>query len=310
MTIPPWTADIEVNATLAERVIAGQFRQFGGEPVRPLGIGWDNAAFRVGEGALFRFPRRRSAVALIEREIAILPRVAPLLPLRISAPRYIGVATADYPWIFAGYDLIAGTTACSAALTDESRAGLARPLGSFLQAVHRIDPAPLIARGLPGDEIGRLDHEKRLSLTRERVLPLAAVGLVGEPELFVSWLAAHPPVALDDGRRTLVHGDMYARHVLLDEEARPTGIIDWGDVHLGDPALDIAIAHMMLPPSAHAAFREAYGGIDERTWTVARYRAIYHAVLELDYGVRANDQGMRASGLDTLRLVRTSIAAT
>ena len=65
------------------------------------------------------------------------------------------------------------------------------------------------------------------------------------------------------------------------------------------------IAHLMLPASAHDAFRDAYGSIDERTWTVARYRAIYHAVLELDYGVRADDAGMRAIGVTALQRLQT-----
>ena len=91
---------------------------------------------------------------------------------------------------------------------------------------------------------------------------------------------------------------------MIDDRSVPCGVIDWGDVHLGDPALDIAIAHLILPSSAHAAFRSCYGPIDEPTWNAARYRAIYHAILELDYGLRENDGGMRDSGETALRLIR------
>jgi len=303
----PWSADMEVDAALAERLVNERFPEFRGEPVRPFGIGWDNAAFLVGERVLFRFPRRRIAAGLIAREIAILPRIAPLLPLAIPSPRFVGAGITEYPWTFAGYERIAGATACSAQLSDEMRGGLAVPLAEFLRALHRIATAPLVACGLPPDEIGRLDHQKRLSATRERLPALAAAGLIDAPQALESWLIAHPPVELDAGQRTLVHGDLYARHVLLDERAHPVGVIDWGDVHLGDPALDIAIAHLMLPPRAHATFREAYGPIDERTWNAARYRAIYHAILELDYGVRANDRGMREIGAEALRLLRPAL---
>jgi hypothetical protein len=57
----------------------------------------------------------------------------------------------------------------------------------------------------------------------------------------------------------------------------------------------------MLPQSAHGAFRDAYGPIDERTWHAARYRALDHAVLELDYGIRADDAGMRSIGSAALQ---------
>lgn len=313
MTQPAWTADIEVDAALAAGAIAAQFPALRGMPVEPFGIGWDNAAFLVDGRVVFRFPRRRVCANQIEREIAILPSVAPHVPLAIPAPRYAGVATPEYPWPFAGYDLIEGTTSCSVTLSDDARAALAEPLGRFLRALHAIDTKPLAARGLPPDEIGRLDHRKRLPLAAERLAALAEspewarTGVAAEPARFIAWLAAHPPVALADDARTLVHGDLYARHVLLDASARPSGVIDWGDVHLGDPALDIQVAHLVLPASAHAAFRAAYGPVDERTWEAARYRAIYHAILELDYGVRADDVGMRASGAIALRLIESAL---
>jgi hypothetical protein len=60
----------------------------------------------------------------------------------------------------------------------------------------------------------------------------------------------------------------------------------------------------MLRTNAHAAFREAYGPIDERTWRAARYRALYHAILEIDYGIRENDTAMRGIGIAALYLAK------
>lgn len=303
MTQPVWSADIDIDAALAKRLILEQFPELRAQTIEPFGVGWDNAAFLIDARVVFRFPRRRIAAALIAREAAILPLVAAHLPLAISAPRFVGSATPAYPWMFAGYERLVGVTACSVALSDEARAALAAPLARFLRALHDIEPAPLIARGLPADEIGRLEPVKRLRLVDERLPALARAGAGQDLEAFRDWLASHPPDSIDDAKRRLVHGDLYARHVLLDADAQPTGVIDWGDVHFGDPALDIAIAHLMLPASAHAAFRAGYGVIDDRTWTAARFRAIYHAILELDYGIREDDEGMRAIGLVALRLM-------
>lgn len=300
--LPPWTADIEIDAALAKRLVASQFPQFAAAPFEPFGMGWDNAAYLAGGRTVFRLPRRRIAATLMEREIAVLPHLAPHLPLPISSPVFAGAPTPAYPWPFAGYDLIPGTTACGFELSSAVRDALAEPLARFLRAMHGIDPGPLRARGLPPDEIGRLDHAKRIALTRERLPALAAAGIAAAAPL-AAWLEAHPPLAIDDRLCRVVHGDLYGRHVVLDGAHRPAGIIDWGDVHAGDPALDIAIAHLMLPRSAHGAFRAAYGPIDERTWEAARYRAIYHAVLEVDYGLRAPDPGMVRLGSVALELL-------
>lgn len=303
-----WTADIDINERLVAGLVAAQFPEFSNAVVAPLGFGWDNAAFLIGGRVVFRFPRRRIVANLIEREIKVLPQIASRLPLAISAPRFIGTAAAEYPWAFAGYEMIGGSTACSIALSNESRAALAEPLAEFLRALHGIDPTPLVALGLIADQIGRLDHEKHLKATRERLSALDAHGGCTQKfDIFANWLETHPTIPLEDHKRRLVHGDLYARHVLLNSSNHPTGIIDWGDAHLGDPAIDISIAHLLLPSSAHGAFRNAYGPIDDRTWAVARYRAIYHAILELDYGIREDDAGMREIGSAALRLMRPAI---
>jgi aminoglycoside phosphotransferase (APT) family kinase protein len=289
MRRPHWAADIDVDAALATKLITAQFPALAPARVRPFGNGWDNTAYLVGERYVFRFPRRHVAVKLIERERAVLPAIAPLLPLPISAPCFVGAPTPDYPSTFLGHELIAGATACSVRLSDTARLQMASPLAGFLRALHTIEPAPLVARGLPPDELGRLDHEKRLAVTRERWEAVAAHGVGHTWGASIRWLEEHPPVPLAADARTIVHGDLYARHVVVDAGGRVAGVIDWGDVHLGDPALDIAIAHLFLPPAAHAAFRDAYGAIDERTWSVARYRAIYHALLVYEYGLQVHD---------------------
>jgi aminoglycoside phosphotransferase (APT) family kinase protein len=84
---------------------------------------------------------------------------------------------------------------------------LAVPLARFLRALHDLDTEPLVTAGLPPDEIGRLDPEKRLRLVRERLPTLKAAGVDGRSA--AAWLAAHPPQAIDERERTVVHGDLY-----------------------------------------------------------------------------------------------------
>jgi aminoglycoside phosphotransferase (APT) family kinase protein len=73
-------------------------------------------------------------------------------------------------------------------------------------------------------------------------------------------------------------------------------VIDWGDVHLGDPALDLSLAFSFLPPAARGAFREAYGAIDDATWDRARFRALHYGVLLTHYGTEIGDDAIRAAG--------------
>src|SRR5690606_21678230 len=99
-----------------------------------------------------------------------------------------------------------------------------------------------------------------------------------------------------------VHGDLYARHVMVDGHGALAGIIDWGDVHQGDPALDLSIAASFLPPAARPRFAAAYGAIDDATWARARFRALHSGVALLWYGAGVGGGGMGAEGRTALRL--------
>ena len=98
-----------------------------------------------------------------------------------------------------------------------------------------------------------------------------------------------------------MHGDLYARHLIVDAHHTVTGVLDWGDVHLGDPAIDLTLAFTFLPPEARDAFRAAYGPIDDATWDRARFRAFHYGAALLQYGRSEGDTDIARVGLDALR---------
>jgi aminoglycoside phosphotransferase (APT) family kinase protein len=57
----------------------------------------------------------------------------------------------------------------------------------------------------------------------------------------------------------LTHGDLHVRHVLVDADGVPAGVIDWGDLCAGDPAIDLSLYWSVLDGGGRAAFRAAYG---------------------------------------------------
>ncbi len=270
---PVWTPEIDVSEELARRLIAAQFPEFADATIRRAGGGWDNAAFLIEERLVFRFPQRAVAAPLIECEIDFMPAIAQRLTVAVPNPRYSGVAQFDYPWRFAGYDVVAGTTACARALTRQERRKLAEDLARFLRELHDIDVESLHAP-VPEDKIGKLDP-LRLKVDEE---PL-------------------------QGRHAVVHGDLYARHLLLDDANRLCGVIDWGDIHYGHPAVDLSVVHMMVPPRDHPIFLDTYGKVDERTWRFARHRARHHANMTLNYSSSIGDEALQAAARTALRLI-------
>lgn len=289
-----WDPDVHIDAAFALDRIAAQFPEYKGAAIEPIGEGFDNAAFLLDGRTVFRLPRRAFAVRFLQNEARILPLLAPHLPLSIPAPAYLGQPDSAYPYPFAGYPFVTGTTACSYPWTDEKRADAAPALGRFLRALHAVPVDDALAWA-PRDEIRRADLPYRFEQLRIRaeaipearpLLPLAEA------------LAATPP----GPQLTWIHGDFHPRHLLVDAEGAPAAVIDWGDVHLGDPALDLSIAFTFLPAAARPAFRDAYGAVDENTWNRARFRAMFYAAVLIEYGRDVRDAAMERTGLTAVRL--------
>ncbi len=289
--MPTWAPERVVSPVEAVALIETQMADLRPVTIGRAWTGWDNTVYEVNGELVFRFPRRQVAVRLLETEIRLLPRLAPRLPLPVAVPERVGQPTGAYPWPFAGYCKLPGETADRVHLTDAQRASLAAPLGRFLVALHSLGTEGL---ELPADEWGRLDFRHCLPEFRERA---AVIGLL-RAEAWERELEAAPP----SRPRAVVHGDFYSRALLVDllDGAHLAGVIDWGDLHLGDPAVDLAIAHSFLPAAAHDAFREAYGPIDQETWLLARLRAIAHTTAVLAYALDVCDADLEREARDAL----------
>jgi aminoglycoside phosphotransferase (APT) family kinase protein len=296
----PWNADYPLNADRAALLIETQFPGLSPTRVASLGTGWDNAAFLVNEQYVFRFPRRHLAARLIESEIRCLPAIAPLLPLPVPLHEFVGAPTTSCPSVFAGYSFLPGKTACHLEWPDAERAENATPLAAFLSCLHRIPISAEMLKNGPKDDIRRADVKMRSERLIERLCNSVFIdcGIPVDAVIRLAEELADTP--LHSGPLCWVHGDLYARHLLIDEKQHLCGVIDWGDVHLGDPALDIAIAWSFLPPDAHSLFRQAYGTSDEATWNRARFRALHYGVILTDYGREVGDEAIRKLGEQAL----------
>ncbi|MFB4319298.1 phosphotransferase [Actinomadura sp. 21ATH] len=260
-TAPQWAPEHEVGPELARRLAAGRWPEFRDVPMEPLAAGWDNTVFTAGGTWVFRFPRRSIAVPLAAREIAALPVLAPRLPLPVPVPEYVAEdGSPEYPWPFWGARLVPGRELAEAGLPEAGRERAAAGAGRFLRALH--DPALLAEpelRGLPRDPMRRGDAAFRAGRARAELDELARAGL-WEPDPAAAALLERARGAPPLGAGAVCHGDLHARHLLVDGTGAASGVIDWGDLCAADPAIDLSLAYGGFSGTARAAFLEAYGG--------------------------------------------------
>jgi aminoglycoside phosphotransferase (APT) family kinase protein len=221
--------------------------------------------WRCGDLA-FRFPRRTFGIAAVETEMRVLPRLAPRVGVAVPVPLRVGRASAAFPAPFYAHRYLEGRTADRAALDDAGRARLAPALAAFLRELHRIEGLPVEA------DTFRADAARSAERARPRLPILEASAWASYLPAARACLDDVPPPA--DAPPVLLHGDLYARHLLLDDAGDLTGVLDWGDVCLGDRALDLSVVYSFLPPAAHAAFWSAYGETSETTRRRAHFLAL------------------------------------
>ena len=206
-----------------------------------LGEGWDSVAVLVNDHEVFRFAKRPDVAVRQAREAELLPLLADRLPLTI--PRYTHTWT-DPTWPgkrIVGYRLIPGEQLLPDRARPEHRAGQAAQLGEFVSALHAVPIAAARRHGaLGGDAASRREAYRGFYATvRSNMLPLFSER---EQATIVAFWSRY----LDDDAcfaftPTLVHRDLNTEHVLFDPATdHLTGIIDWGDAGIDDPAVDFA----------------------------------------------------------------------
>ena len=299
--MPIWTAEREVDCNLARKLISEQFSQLKPIEILSLGNGWDNTAFLVNQEFVFRFPRRASSVSLLEKEASVLPSLALSLPTPISHPIYFGEPTSRFSWPFLGSRLLPGTTACRRPLNELDQNQLANALAEFLSTLHSL---PADEFELPHDEHGTLDVKQRVPKIETNLQYVREHQLIDRhisfDDIFASAEGAN--FELDD---CVVHADLYARHLVINGQNQLVGIIDWGDVHRNDPAVDLAVVFQLLSPGApRENFWRGYGSSSQSQHHLARFSALDHLLTILRYGHEIADADLLrigSFGIDRVR---------
>jgi aminoglycoside phosphotransferase (APT) family kinase protein len=298
---PEWEAEHDIGEAQAAGLIGEQFPQLRPARVEALATGWDNTVFLVDGRWVFRFPRRAMALDCLARETAVLPRLAPRLPLPVPVPELIGRPSGSFPWPFWGARLIPGRELAESGLADDERVEAAEGLGRFLRVLHAPQLAAECGTGLPRDPMQRTDPSVRAPMARERLGRLAEIeGYEPDPAID-RLLAEGERVGPSEAPVVLVHGDLHVRHLLIGSDGAPTGIIDWGDVCLADPAADLALAYAGFVGPARSAFFATYGCPDGERELRARVLAVFLCAVLADYAASTGRPALLTEALAGLR---------
>ena len=262
---------LSIDISLVRRLIAIQFPQWNDLLIHAVASsGWDNKTFHLGSHMLIRMPSAMVYADQVEKEQHWLSILAPHLPLPIPIPLALGKPAEGYPLKWSIYRWIEGDTAASGQIADlcEFAASLAR----FLIALQCIDPRDGPLPGLHsfhrGGALKVYDTEvtQACVLLKDKINTETAMK-IWEEALKSKW----------EKKAIWVHGDISAGNLLV-REGYLSGVIDFGQLAIGDPACDLAIAWTLFESESRETFRKTLQ-IDHGTWIRGKAWALWKALI-------------------------------
>jgi len=244
--------------------------------VEILGEGLDHTVYETADGLIVRCAKRPDPEAL-ERETRILAAVGRLSPLPVPKP----VGNSPSCLVYAklpGVPLIAARPSKLDTIVAQLR--------SFLDVLHRarVDAA----------EPDEVPLEKWLEEAAQTHQALAPHIPAAHRAAIASFLRTPPPP--DAHQPAFCHNDLGIEHVLVAGDT-VTGIIDWSDAALTDPARDHAKLYRDLGPIALPPKH-----LRERAVFYARCGALE----DLAYGLSTGQQIYTGKSLNSLRWLFSS----
>ena len=269
------------------------------ESSRVIEDGWDSIVFDVDGKTIVRVPRRAEVVEWIRKEAKLLPKLAAKLP--VAVPEFEVIHESGV--FFVSYRKLPGDRLDTVLQEGADATRIASDLGRFLAALHALPVAQVSGVGFgEAKQDSWLAAERAVAEQCERqVFPLLdSSERLRARRMFSDFLDRDASGV----EPALVHADLGPAHILCDMSG-VTGIIDWSDARIGDPAIDFGWLLHSTDPAFTTGLLEAYraaGGLAEDDLT--RRSLYYHRVgpwHEVLYGQLTGQQRSVDTGLQGIR---------
>lgn len=257
----PNTQNLQINAELASRLIVSQFPEWQHLSIKAVAqSGWDNRTFHLGDEMVIRLPSKEDYAPQILKEFKWLPKLAEGVSIKITMPLALGLPCNDYPWHWSINQWIKGETASHDRVNDMNQ--FAIQLSQFLNEFQQIDSTGGPIAGAHNFYRGGslLAYDEEMS----KAIPLIQDA---KDKRIAEQLWKEAVSSVWQGKPVWVHGDIAVGNLLVKHGAL-CAVIDFGQLAIGDPACDLAIAWNFFDSKSRDTFRTRIS-LDRNTWVRA-----------------------------------------
>ncbi|WP_028920900.1 phosphotransferase [Pseudonocardia acaciae] len=196
-------------------------------PLTPIATGFSSSIFRTSDGECLRVPRDAEAAGRLRRGAAALEVLHGRVDVELPWP---------VRWLPSGEGRPHGAALCpwldGAHLTADADAG---SVVTLLRQLRRIEPTALagVTEPYPSWWPAKIaEAEAGIAAVAGLITPDLSAWLRAEVAALAAELAALPAPGV-------VHGDLWEENMLV-RDGRLTGVLDWENAAVGDPAVDLA----------------------------------------------------------------------
>lgn len=239
---------------------------------------------------IVRAPRRPDVVAAARVEASALRVIAPRMAVRVPQWRIADDDVIAYPRLDGTPVVTIGETGPIWNVIDRS-APAETFLGSFASALAALQAIPVEDARAAGISVktvaeARDDLVQAAERTRAVLAPPEAVW-----SRWHRWLESD---ATWPAHVALVHGDLHPGHMLVDAEGKLVGILDWTEVQVTDPSVDLAMFFGCFGKAALDALLARFERAGGKTWPgIAEHAAerwAIFAVVGADWSARTGNE--------------------
>lgn len=291
----PWDSDLKLTLEFAKQCIEKQqWQSLNIDHIEYLSQGWDNVAFLVNREWVFRFPKRDEAEKFLLDENILLPALQKMVCLQIPNPEYVGKPTNDYPYHFHGYKMVPGEPFYKIDLSSTDLRKFVVQFAKFLKQLHSISGKQAESMGALFQAYDKTKVDVVIEVLRQRLESLDKQNAVVLDVAFIEdMIQMALSINLDHQQDCLVHGDLDVRHLLVSDQ-KLSGVIDWGEVGINHPVIDLAAVTNIFPVSMYEVFFKEYGPISQDVYNYARFLTLYRALTLMVHARDVNDEQMFA----------------
>ncbi|MFY9176758.1 MAG: phosphotransferase [Caldicoprobacterales bacterium] len=263
-------------------IIRKEFNKVPIDSIKILASGFGSIVIEGNQGIIFRIARNVDIAKKYVMECKVLPQIEKYLNVNIPKPIWYKFNRALPPYGIMAYRKLEGNPIAFSKVNQRNRDILAKEVANFIASLHKIPYYKHNFRIIP-----KIENDKRvLRVLRNATSEFLKSNLTDNEykKMETWWEKILSDETFYHHRLALCHGDIWYENILVDESyTRIVGVVDFSDMKIADPAVDLA-PQIYLGREFHNAVLHEYINVFGHDKSI-KHRIKRHRELREVYGL-------------------------